>query len=52
MREHIEISMRLLGVHFDEKLINKMAEEVDLSKQIEWLAKKLSPGGKRKLSIC
>jgi ABC-type multidrug transport system ATPase subunit len=52
VKEHIEITMRLLGIQFNDILINEMAEEVDISEQKDWLAKKLSPGGKRKLSIC
>ena len=52
VREHIEMTMRLLGIPLTIENINKKAEAVDLSKQIDCLAKKLSPGGKRKLSIC
>ena len=43
--------MRLLGIQYNKKLIEEKAKEVDLS-EIECVAKILSPGRKRKLSIC
>ena len=44
--------MRLLGIQYNQESINKKAEDVDLSNEIKCFAKMLSPGGKRKLSIC
>ena len=32
VREHIEMTMRLLGIQCNNELINKKADEVDLSK--------------------
>jgi len=51
VREHLKVTMKLLGERVTSEKLEKLGKRVGLLNRIDYLVKNLSAGYKRKLSI-